>query len=102
MKDAEIELGPITLRLEDWNLNELARTPQGFSTDMQLSGWIPAGLVFPSGLAGEALLTRAVLDTGYCRMEISGAQVLVEVKGYGEPRKFIKIRWPHHDAEGED
>lgn len=102
MKDAEIALNHVDFRLADWRLSELMRTPQSDSTDMQLSGWLSEDQVIMSEHLGENVLTWAELDNGHSCIQITDTRVTVEVKGYGQPRKFIKIRWPHHDAEGED
>lgn len=78
---------PITLT--GWALTELAPDYYGH-TFMQLDGWLPADLGRDDVPGGTAQLEYAHLHGLAVPRNLN---VQVEVKGYGEPQQFIKIRW---------
>lgn len=80
--------GPVTLG--GWNLDELAPDFYG-RIYMQLGGWLPEDYA-DTVAGGTNELVRATLP-GKDR-ELRSLNVTVEVKGYGGPRKYMKIQWP--------
>lgn len=87
------------LRLNDCRLAEFMRSPRGYATDMQISGWIPQAQ-FPTNLTGKCRLIAANLRTEYACFKISDADTEVCAKGYGDERGlFVKVRFLHNNNE---
>lgn len=102
MSDGHLTFEDGTLRLTDCQLTEIRRTMQGFSTDMQISGWVPRPQ-FNSDLLGEHSLEEARLYSGYASFLITKAAVTVSAKGYGDGRGlFVKVRFLHNDDPSDE
>lgn len=87
---AEIKFfGTSPITLTGWSLIELAPDYYGHIF-IQLDGWLPAGLDRDQTPGGTAQLEYAHLHGKAVPRDLS---VQVEVKGYGGPRRFIKIQW---------
>lgn len=90
-----------SLRLNECSLTELLRTPHGFSTDMQIGGWVPRAQ-FPTNLYGDVKLIEAQLHTKYATFKIADVNVAVSAEGHGDERGlFVKIRFRHNDDNEE-
>jgi len=92
----------IEIRLTHCKLSEIMRGVDKFSTDMQISGWIPAA-DYPAGLSGDSVLRAAVLCSKYASFSVANVAVTVSAKGYGNGRGlFVKVQFPHHDDEADE
>ncbi|MFD8407212.1 hypothetical protein ACFV1G_21305 [Streptomyces anulatus] len=75
--------------LSGWHYTELAPDYYGH-VFMQIGGWLPEGWPIEDTPAGTARMDYAHL---HGRAVPRGMNVQVSTKGYGGPRRFIKIQW---------
>ena len=102
MNDGYLRFEEGSLRLSECRLTELLRTPDGFSTDMQIGGWVPRAQ-FPTNLIGDVKLIEAQLHTEYATFKITDVSVAVSAKGHGDKRGlFVKVRFLHNNDNNEE
>ncbi|MEU0978509.1 hypothetical protein ABZ488_04765 [Streptomyces griseus] len=77
------------LPLSGWHYTELAPDHYGHIF-MQIGGWLPEGWPSADTPGGTARMEHARLHGRSVPRELN---VQVEVKGYGGPRRFMKIQW---------
>ncbi|MFE4535634.1 hypothetical protein ACFRKB_11200 [Streptomyces scopuliridis] len=88
--DGEIQfVGYDPTTLTGWNVIELAPDYYGH-VFMQIDGWLPEGHPTDCGPVGTAQMTYAHLHGHAIPRDLN---VQVETKGYGGPRRFMKIQW---------
>ncbi|MEU2797668.1 hypothetical protein [Streptomyces sp. NPDC007117] len=89
---ATVELFDGTVTLTDWSLTELSPDHYGHSY-MQIGGWLPKG--YETGLISLGTNHMVRADLPGITDVAQAVNVTVETKGYGGPRRFMKIQWRH-------
>lgn len=96
--DGEISiLGSPPITLSGWHYTELAPDFYGHAY-MQIGGWLPEGWPSEDTPAGTQRMAYAHLHGRALPRDIN---VQMETKGYGEPRRFLKIQWRKFTSEPE-
>lgn len=99
VEPATVEFSDGTVTLTHWDIVELAPDYYGH-TFMQIGGWLPKGWEQGSISHGTNHMVRA--DLPGTSAHTNDVNVQIEVKGYGGPRRYMKIQWRHAYGPAKD